>query len=262
MRRTRIAVAGIALLALIITAFRFASSAMSTADDTSIAIVVRTSGTAELKSASSGIWSRAARGSKLDAQSSVRTGKGSNAIVLFNDGSVLRLDAQTEAKILGTRTADGAYTQKQVAVSKGLLGFDVKASAAQPYRFSSPTASAAIKGTQGTVAIGADADAFSLISSESDTAEIADVTLNSGGTSPLAIGEEVRATRAGAFERRRLRAEELRALAARIVERRSIRKQDLEDLRFRIREEAEERRNDRDERRRKLEEERKQRQGR
>ncbi|MCS6988382.1 MAG: FecR family protein [Chloroherpetonaceae bacterium] len=89
----------------------------------------------------------AQRGQNLNSGDAVKTGEQSFSILRFVDGSVIRVQENSEIKVRGEK-ADGKM-EKTVDINFGKLGFNVKQKPGEQFRFTSPTSVASIKGTSG-----------------------------------------------------------------------------------------------------------------
>lgn len=89
----------------------------------------------------------AQRGQNLNSGDAVKTGEQSFSILRFVDGSVIRVQENSEIKVRGEKS-DGKM-EKVVDINFGKLGFNVKQKPGEQFRFTSPTSVASIKGTSG-----------------------------------------------------------------------------------------------------------------
>ncbi len=94
-------------------------------------------------------WTKAKRGLRLNSGDGVKTGKRSTSIIRFLDGSIVRVKPKSEVEIQGKKSKKSKRMEKTVHLSFGNLGFKVKRRPGEAFRFSSPTAVASIKGTDG-----------------------------------------------------------------------------------------------------------------
>lgn len=100
-------------------------------------------------------WATARTGVPLLSGEQVKTGFKSLALVLFTDGTgLLRVRENSTMYIYGDR--DGNKINKNTFIEKGLIGFDVNKQEAEEFKFTTPTAVAAIRGTAGYVEVGSD----------------------------------------------------------------------------------------------------------
>ena len=70
------------------------------------------------------LWKAALRGDRLLSNTHLRTGPGSSGIIRFLDGSVLRLQEQTEVLLAGTRESAEAVKGREVVLRLGNIGFE------------------------------------------------------------------------------------------------------------------------------------------
>ncbi len=89
----------------------------------------------------------AQRGQNLNSGDAVKTGEKSFSILRFVDGTVIRVQENSEIKVRGEKS-DGKM-EKTVDINFGKLGFNVKQKPGEQFRFTSPTSVASIKGTSG-----------------------------------------------------------------------------------------------------------------
>lgn len=111
-----------------------------------VAVVVKVVKDVQTKSEQSA-FKVAQRGQNLNSGDAVKTGEKSFSILKFLDGSVIRVQENSEIKVRGEK--DGAKLEKSVDINLGKLGFNVKQRPGEQFRFTSPTSVASIKGTNG-----------------------------------------------------------------------------------------------------------------
>lgn len=148
----------------------------------------------------------------------------------FEDGSILRIAERTEVYF-------ASPTQKksrEVKVLKGLLTYDVRANPNEPFRFKSPSAAAAIKGTTGSFSTDGKATNFVVENSDAKE-EVAEFETERGEKKSVSIGEVAVLNRSGKLVLRQIFEEERRAIQNEINE---MRRAVEEELR-RIKEEVE-----------------------
>ncbi len=126
-----------------------------------VAIVIKTVKDVQAKSGNSA-FKPAQRGQNLNSGDAVKTGEKSFSILRFVDGTVIRVQENSEIKVRGEK-ADGKM-EKTVDINLGKLGFNVKQKPGEQFRFTSPTSVASIKGTSG--AYTSDSEGSSLTISE------------------------------------------------------------------------------------------------
>ncbi len=171
-----------------------------------IAVLVKAVGTVE-GSADANTWTKAERGLDLSAGFLLRTMAVSSCVIRFNDGTLLNLKPESHIKLAGARATD---------VQTGKLTFAIKTNSAEPFKFVSPTAVGAIKGTEGEFEVSNDETELSIFSSDRKD-DIADLTLlKDNRTEKLGIGERVRFTREGRPLRRLLSATERKTFGERL----------------------------------------------
>lgn len=100
-------------------------------------------------------WEVAKSGTPLKNGEQVKTGFKSLALVLFTDGTgLLRVRENSTMYIYGER--NGKKLNKNTFIEKGVIGFDVNRQDAEEFKFTTPTAVAAIRGTAGYLEVGSD----------------------------------------------------------------------------------------------------------
>ncbi|MEW6196261.1 MAG: FecR family protein [Bacteroidota bacterium] len=120
--------------------------------DTPIAIVKKVVKDVTYRKATDDVdWEEAKISTQLFAGGEVKTGSKSLAVVLFTDGSgVLRVRENSILNIYGEKKDKNL--NKNTVITKGVVGFDVnKQSEEEEFKFTTPTAVASIRGTNGFV---------------------------------------------------------------------------------------------------------------
>ena len=101
-------------------------------------------------------WIKAAKGVSLLSGDRVKTGSRSLAVVKFLDNSIVRV---RELSVLTLVTeASGTGILRNVGISKGAYGFEVKKQQNDQFRLTSPTSVASIRGTKGKFSGGQGSD--------------------------------------------------------------------------------------------------------
>jgi hypothetical protein len=103
----------------------------------------------------------AQRGQNLSSGDAVKTGEKSFSILRFVDGSVIRVQENSEIKVRGEKS-DGKM-EKTVDINFGKLGFNVKQKPGEQFRFTSPTSVASIKGTIGAYISDSDGSSLTIV---------------------------------------------------------------------------------------------------
>jgi len=119
-----------------------------------LALVMKSFKNVSYKKENDSDWEDAKRGLRLKEGDALRTGKLSRAVLKFVDGSIVRIRQNTQVVIRGEK--EGKMMNKDVAIEYGDLGFNVKKRPGEQFRFSSPTAVASIKGTEGLMLVNED----------------------------------------------------------------------------------------------------------
>jgi hypothetical protein len=124
-------------------------------DETPVALIKKIVKDVEYKQINATDWEIAKTGAPLKNGEQVKTGFKSLALVLFTDGTgLLRVRENSTMYIYGKR--DGDKINKNTFIEKGLIGFDVNKQEIEEFKFTTPTAVAAIRGTAGYVEVGSD----------------------------------------------------------------------------------------------------------
>lgn len=98
-------------------------------------------------------WETAKTGMPVKSGEQVKTGFRSLALVLFTDGSgLLRVRENSILNIYGKQS--GKNLNKNTVIGKGFVGFEINKQEAEEFKFTTPTAVAAIRGTEGFIEIG------------------------------------------------------------------------------------------------------------
>lgn len=98
-------------------------------------------------------WETAKTGMPVNNGEQVKTGFRSLALVLFTDGSgLLRVRENSILNIYGKQ--NGKNLNKNTVIEKGFVGFEINKQEAEEFKFTTPTAVAAIRGTEGFIEIG------------------------------------------------------------------------------------------------------------
>ena len=124
-------------------------------DKTPIALIKKIVKEVSYKQIDAEDWAKAKTGVPLKNGEQVKTGFKSLALVIFTDGTgLLRVRENSTMYIYGKR--DGEQLNKNTFIQKGLIGFDVNKQEVEEFKFTTPTAVAAIRGTAGYVEVGND----------------------------------------------------------------------------------------------------------
>lgn len=122
---------------------------------TPIALIKKVVKDVSFKKIDASDWEKAKTGVPLKSGEQIKTGFKSLALVLFTDGTgLLRVRENSTMYIYG-KNVDNKLN-KNTFIEKGLIGFDVNKQDAEEFKFTTPTAVAAIRGTAGYVEVGKD----------------------------------------------------------------------------------------------------------
>ncbi len=145
-----------AFLILVVASILLLSPAWRTPQDKGDfpATVIKVVKSVDKKSPAAG-WQKALLADQLHSGYSLRTEKGSFAMIKFPDETkiIVRENSivEVKAQVQGKQVLD-----RSVFMTRGNVAFDVKKQATEQFRFSSPVSVASIRGTQGGYACGAD----------------------------------------------------------------------------------------------------------
>jgi hypothetical protein len=174
-------------------------------------------------------WVAAKRGDRLGYGAKLRTGKASVSILKLSDGSTLRIKPETEIRFIAESDKGSQKSMRNVYLLKGIFAYDVQASPDKPFRFKSPTATAAIKGTTGQFAANKKESSFSVVDSETP-GEVAEFKPKKGNAMPLKIGEIAEVSRLGKTEFRQLVQKEMEDFRAEIEDARREMQEELNEM--------------------------------
>jgi hypothetical protein len=128
----------------------FAVEAAFSVAEKAVALVLKTTGQVQINDTSNGAWQNAARGTRLNAGTQVRTGDESLAAIIFTDDkSLLKVRSNSKVVINGKRDAAASGARrflKNIAMEAGELWAKVTKGNA-PFRIETPSGVAAVKGT-------------------------------------------------------------------------------------------------------------------
>ena len=112
-------------------------------------------------------WQKAKVGQPLSNGDQIKTGERSIAIVKFADNNVLRVREESVLKIFAQKNEAGAFS-KNVEMTKGTSGFDVKNRENEQFTFTSPTSVASIRGSTGSYTTETEADTLTMLTGTGD----------------------------------------------------------------------------------------------
>lgn len=146
-----------------------------------VAIVIKTVKDVQAKIGNSS-FKPAQRGQNLSSGDAVKTGDKSFSILRFIDGSVIRVQENSEIKVRGEKS--DSKLEKTVDINFGKLGFNVKQKPGEQFRFISPTSVASIKGTNGAYNSDSEGSSLTIVEGkgEFETKDGKKFEVNSGET--------------------------------------------------------------------------------
>ncbi|WP_157452528.1 FecR domain-containing protein [Chloroherpeton thalassium] len=184
------------ILFLVVGAYvTYAGNFFEDEKSTTLAIVLKAIKQVDFKKDGNSDWEEAKRGQRLKGGDALKTGDLSSSILKFVDGSIVRLRQKTEVVIRGEK--DGKMMNKDVAIEYGDLGFNVQKRPGEQFRFSSPTAVASIKGTEGVMLVGEDKTTLIITKSSFKIAAAFQALMGSKQSVDVGPGEKATALKNG-----------------------------------------------------------------
>jgi hypothetical protein len=174
------------LLAMLIIPllFGFASEKQSLPGDTPVALVKKIILDVTYKKAGQSDWEVAKTGLPLMDKEQVKTGPKSLALILFTDGSgLLRVRENSILNIYGT--SNNKKMDKNTVINQGSVQFEVNKQEDEEFKFTTPTAVASIRGTEGLLDVADNGESKMVLQSgnvELITKSGQKVTLTAGNT--------------------------------------------------------------------------------
>ncbi len=143
------------ILFVLLVAYSFSSLLAQEKNNTPVALIKKIVKDVSYKQLEKDDWETAKTGTPLKNGEQIKTGFKSLALVLFTDGTgLLRVRENSTMYIYGERK--GKKLNKNTFIEKGVIGFDVNKQEAEEFKFTTPTAVAAIRGTAGYLEVGLD----------------------------------------------------------------------------------------------------------
>ena len=136
------------ILLLVLVPFIF-SSVSSGQSNTPVALVKKIVKDVTFKKTNDSELDIAKTGTQLMDGGLVKTSSKSLALVLFTEGSLLRVRENSILNIYGSK--EGNKVSRNTVITKGTLGFDVQKQGDDEFKFTTPTAVASIRGTDGLI---------------------------------------------------------------------------------------------------------------
>jgi hypothetical protein len=153
-------------------------------EDTPVALVKKIVKNVTFRKAGQDDWATAKTGLPLNNGEEVKTGANSLALILFTDGSgLLKVQPNSILKVYGE--LDNKKINKNTFIDKGSVGFDVNKQADEEFKFTTPTAVASIRGTEGLFEVADNGESVMVLktgSVELQTKSGKKVTLTAGNT--------------------------------------------------------------------------------
>lgn len=187
-------------------------------------LVIQAKGTVE-RTLTPNKWTAANRADTLRLGDKLRTARKAQSVVRFEDGSILRIGERTEVYF----AVPTEKNVREVNVLKGVLTYDVKANPNEPFRFKSPSAVAAIKGTTGSFETDGKATNFIVENSEVKE-DVAEFETERGEKTSIGIGEVAVLNRSGRLSVRQILEEERRAIQNEVNEMRRAVEEELRKI--------------------------------
>jgi len=165
--------------------FGFAAyKSLPNSDDTPVALVKKIIKNVTYKKAGQDDWATARTGLPLVNGEEVKTGSNSLALILFTDGSgLLKVQPNSILKVYGE--FENKKINKNTFIDKGSVGFDVNKQEDEEFKFTTPTAVASVRGTEGLFEVADNGESVMVLKSgsvELQTKTGKKVTLTAGNT--------------------------------------------------------------------------------
>lgn len=121
--------------------------------DTQVALVKKIVKDVTYRKAGQSDWDDAKTGLPLNDGEQVKTGAKSLALILFIDGSgLLRVRENAVLNVYG-KSGNKKLDDKNTVLTKGTIGFEVNKQEDEEFKFTTPTAVASIRGTEGSLEV-------------------------------------------------------------------------------------------------------------
>lgn len=209
-------------LSLLLIVFPLVASAQTV-------LVIQAKGAVE-RSAEPNRWTAAKRADTLRLGERLRTARNAQCVARLDDGSILRIAERTEVHFISpSQKNNREVNAREVNVLKGALTYDVRANPNEPFRFRSPSAVAAIKGTTGSFSTDGKATNFVVEASDAKE-EVAEFETARGERQSVGIGEVAVLNRSGKLSLRQILEEERRAIQAEVNEMRRAVEEELRKI--------------------------------
>lgn len=143
------------IVLIVLVAFGSIGFVVQDNSETPIALIKKIIKDVSFKKIDASDWEVGKTGLPLKSGEQVKTGFKSLALILFTDGTgLLRVRENSIMYIYGDK--EGKKINKNTFIEKGLIGFDINKQDAEEFKFTTPTAVAAIRGTAGYVEVHSD----------------------------------------------------------------------------------------------------------
>ena len=127
-------------------AISFSVQKASSQNARDIALMLKTSGSVEVKKTYPGTWQKGIRGMRLNSGDQIRTGENSMATLIFTDDkSLLKIRSSSELTVYGER--ENRSGKKRLTMEIGQMWAKVQKSGSE-FRMETPSGVAAVKGTE------------------------------------------------------------------------------------------------------------------
>ncbi len=134
-------------MVLLSALFVFAVSLAFKADSKNVALFWIIKNNVEKSAEGGKDWKSAKKGELIYDNDVVRTQKDAFALIKFNDTSTLRVGPSSEVEVYGENTPSSTN------IKTGEVGFNMAKQKDKPFQFTTPTAVASIRGTEGFFAV-------------------------------------------------------------------------------------------------------------
>ena len=156
---------------ILITAFLFIvfGFVFNDGTDTPVALIKKIIKDVSYRKTDASDWEIAKTGTPLKTGEQIKTGYKSLALVLFTDGTgLLRVRENSTMYIYAKK--DGKKLNKNTFLEQGVIGFEINKQEEEEFKFTTPTAVAAIRGTAGYLEV--DSDSSTVIACEHGKIEV------------------------------------------------------------------------------------------
>lgn len=142
--------------------FFFAENSFSQTEEKPAAVITQVVKKAEYTPPGDEEWTLAEIAVKLNENYKLKTEAKALAVVKFSDNSILRVRENSQL-VISARDAGNKSLDKEVTFTNGRTNFEVKNQGDGSFKFTTPTAVASIRGTDGSIGVGDDGSTLLII---------------------------------------------------------------------------------------------------